>query len=283
MYKHNKAFSGKIEQFELLNSIGLYEIFNFSKHAEFYNTINSNSVNNNYILTKNLEDFDALLHNESNYNLVFRDLNEKKINNEIDRIKSYVNPNLKKLNTKVCAFSSQPKSGIGYHADKSPVAIVQLKGQKHWKVWKKSSIPISELKLYNGTGNYHLKNNKSKPYIDIILNPNEFLWIPAYFPHMAVSPDNISSLSISIIWDLISIYDIINEIMKYRKIPLPPILYKSYFSNIFERIPIYNIPDLKKELRNKIEDIGKTINIILTENQKNKSINNLILNKYGEN
>ena len=74
---------------------------------------------------------------------------------------------------------------FGAHFDDAYNVIVQCEGQTHFKVWNK--IQVNNFSDWSKKGKNLNLNLKEKPIIDVIMNPNDALWIPIYYPHQAIS------------------------------------------------------------------------------------------------
>ena len=76
---------------------------------------------------------------------------------------------------------------FGIHFDRSHNVIIQCDGETNFKVWEK----IKDRDLFKMT---HYQNQSSvglsmndPPLMDVIMKPGDAIWIPAYYPHLALS------------------------------------------------------------------------------------------------
>ena len=79
---------------------------------------------------------------------------------------------------------------FGIHFDFNHNVIVQCEGQSSFMVWEEVE-------------DKEQKNSKmtmaDKPIIDVIMNPGDTIWIPAYYPHLVLSKTNGMSVSFPVL------------------------------------------------------------------------------------
>jgi len=82
------------------------------------------------------------------------------------------------------------------HWDKSHNCIVQIEGQTKWKIWYDKAVVdsvVGEFAFDRGLN--HMSTHPKSPYIDVIMNPGDMVFVPAYHWHHAQSQTKRLSIS----------------------------------------------------------------------------------------
>ncbi len=129
--------------------------------------------------------------------------------NGVEKVEKKVNEIREKLDVPfvlrlddIIATLSTENSGIGYHSGHEDGFIIQLKGQRRWKVWMPDLTTLDyRHALLNPNGqipSLQKPENNEMLIIDVITKPGDVLYIPPFFPHEGLTVEE--SLSLSVAW-----------------------------------------------------------------------------------
>ncbi len=100
------------------------------------------------------------------------------------------------------------------HLDPFDVLILQTSGIRKWKIWDQSLVDSATLKrIQQGDPKVTWDSAKHIPLYEINLMEGQALFIPAYYPHFAITSETSETISISfaISWRAFSIFSVISE------------------------------------------------------------------------
>lgn len=185
---------------------------------------------------------------------------------------------------------------IGFHADDKDVMIVQMEGERVWRVWKPDSLPQEYKYGIIRQGNQLPEPppiTSDEPFIDVRIKKGDALYIPALWPHEGFTMDEDhaeDSVSLSFSWVILTpktffindwglIPDKCTSLVEkhkeefYKIIPDPinePIIeyYVNYLIDLFEKFNI-ETSDLRERLNKQVvklfELLEETNDIRLTQ------------------
>jgi 50S ribosomal protein L16 3-hydroxylase len=102
-------------------------------------------------------------------------------------------------------------SGIGYHAGHEDAFIVQVSGQRHWRVWDAMEIDCEARRriLISAPDDiYPFVRSASPPVLECTLNPGDVLYVPPFFPHEGVTTK--TSISLALGWRGVSYFHVLS-------------------------------------------------------------------------
>ncbi|MGH9225667.1 MAG: cupin domain-containing protein [Acidimicrobiales bacterium] len=105
------------------------------------------------------------------------------------------------------AYVTPPhERGLGVHHDTHDVLVLQLAGQKHWKVYD----PVFEDPLPAQT--WSSGDEPGPPILDVVMEPGDCLYLPRGFPHAASSGDSVTAhLTIGLL--VLTVQDVVRELL----------------------------------------------------------------------
>lgn len=150
----------------------------------------------------------------------------------------------------LAATISQQGGTIGYHLDNYHVVILQLSGTRIWNIWDPASITSEEKRYFIRENRFEIPEYKLRKKEDakfqFELNQNEFLFIPALFPHEGITGECCDmSLSLSFVWQALSGYKLFQPLfnLSFPEIPFQKIIgddKDQLFYSILKDLPTYN-------------------------------------------
>lgn len=173
---------------------------------------------------------------------VVRSINElsDKTEQTIQRIRNSRFPSVDWMFSHAACTVSGKNGNLGYHADNYCVCIIQIKGERQWKVWSQETLtPLEKRFLHRERHNEHgflPTVSDEPPLLEISLKEGEYLWIPALFPHCGFTESIQNSISVSLVWSIPSTLKLFYLVREALSLNISTVEAESKVPNLYEHI-----------------------------------------------
>lgn len=138
------------------------------------------------------------------FSVFFDDLDQ--VVPELERLRARIDGRLVHRRFDVAGSWSVAGSSVGFHADDKDSLIVQLAGQRRWRVWEPDALsPVLRFDVLSHRNEHQYPPPPTRePAVELVLQPGDALAIPAGWPHLGVTLGQSPSISLSIQWMALS-------------------------------------------------------------------------------
>jgi ribosomal protein L16 Arg81 hydroxylase len=262
-------------------------ILSSSNRSEIYGTSNLEKLNHSGESIPSVSDLGTAWASKASLPvLVVRDLEAINSNwkEAMISIATKIAPELAWMYRKSAASFSIPKASLGYHADNYHVAILQLQGTRHWRVWGNQVLSQNEqqfLQRERRDDTDPLPTMPSKnPIIDITLNPGQILWIPALHPHLGQTNSNSNAISISFVWQPPSYLKLAYFVRQHATRPISTAILQQLIPQLYTHLHWFTNDNAITELRSAIKSVAVQLSVKFPDEIVDEIVRHFVREKF---